>query len=170
MPCLVAHIALGWIIYLVLHMRYEGVERYRAVILLGSILPDAKVFLAAPMMFFNMNAAESIMVVMHSPLGAFLLGVFTASFFKDFKVVLALFVIGIASHFALDITMYPFGGVHHYLLLYPLSYEPIGIEAFWAVDCLTLGLVILAIIMTLLIKFFINNKRKWKIIKKYYLE
>ena len=159
MPCLVAHIALGWIIYQVLRVKCEGVEKYRAVILLGSILPDAKVF-AAPMMFFNLSAAESIMVVMHSPLGAFLLGVFIASFFKDFRIVLILFAIGIASHFALDITMYPHGGVNHYLLLYPLSYEPVGIEAFRATDYLTYGLVIAAVITSAGHAFQIKKKLK----------
>lgn len=126
MPSLLAHLFLGMML-----ARVFRVKR-RALLLFGAILPDIKVFLYAPAtLLLGLSSANALIIPIHSPFGGLLLSVFFASLLRkgSMKESLWLLCLGVAAHFALDASIYPFYGIEHYLLLYPASWETYGIEA-----------------------------------------
>jgi hypothetical protein len=125
MPSLLAHIFLGMLLALVFRVKN------RSILLFGAILPDIKIFLyllSTPLL--GLSAANSLIVPVHSPFGSFLLALFFASLLPRALYARNLFLLclGIASHFFLDASIYPFYGIEHYLLLYPLSWTAYGME------------------------------------------
>jgi len=145
MPSLLAHIFLGML------LAYLFRVKEKSVLLLGAILPDIKIFLyllAAPLL--GLSAANSLIIPVHSPFGSLLLALFFASLLPKggYKRDLFLLCLGVASHFALDASIYPFYGIEHYLLLYPFSWSIYGIAAMGCIYLFNiLGLFVLSAIM-----------------------
>jgi membrane-bound metal-dependent hydrolase YbcI (DUF457 family) len=135
MASLLAHIGLGLIVALILR------TNKKSLVLFGSILPDIKIFLyalATPTL--GLTAANELIIPIHSPLGGLLLAVFFSSLLpkERFREAMLLMVAGLCCHFILDASIYPFSGIEHYLLLYPFSWTPYGLEASEAVNIFTL--------------------------------
>ena len=125
MPSLLVHIFAGVLIAYLLKVRRKS------ILLFGAILPDIKIFLylvATPLL--GISAANSMIIPIHSPFGSLLLCVFFAVLLpkKEFRKNLSLLCLGIAAHYALDASIFPFYGIEHYLLLYPFSWQTFGIE------------------------------------------
>jgi hypothetical protein len=125
MPSLLAHIFLGMILAYVFRVKKKS------VLLFGAILPDIKIFLyllATPLL--GLSAANSMIIPIHSVFGSLLLALFFASILPkaEYKRNLWLLSLGIAAHFVLDASIYPFYGIEHYLLLYPFSWSTYGVE------------------------------------------
>jgi hypothetical protein len=135
MPNLLAHLFLALIV-----SRLFSVKR-KSILLFGSFLPDIKTFVNIPAVpLLGLSGANSIIIPIHTPFGSMLLAVFFASLLpgKEFKTALGLLSIGIASHYLLDASMFPFSGIEHYLLFYPVSWRPVGIAAAGYVNYFTL--------------------------------
>jgi len=141
MPNLLAHVFLG----LVLSRLSSG--NGKSMIVFGSILPDIKIFvyaIATPTL--GLAEANALILPIHSPLGSLLLCAFFASLLpeKGFTEALFFLALGVSGHYLLDAAMFPVNGIEHYLLLYPLSWEPYGIETGHLTDYFTiLGLIVL---------------------------
>jgi membrane-bound metal-dependent hydrolase YbcI (DUF457 family) len=157
MPSLIAHIFLGMVLAYLFRLKKKS------VLLFGSILPDIKIFLyllATPLL--GLSAANSLIIPVHSPFGSLLLALFFASLLpkKGYKRNLFLLCLGVASHFALDASIYPFYGIEHYLLLYPFSWSVYGIEGMGYIYLFNiLGLFFLSAIM-------LNGWKKQGILKE----
>ena len=146
MPNWLIHLAAAWIIAEIFNLK-----EYRSVFLLGAVLPDAKTFAMALAPFTGITNAYALAVPVHTPAGTALLSVFTASLFNEkFKIIFSLLIIGALTHFALDLTMYPYYGADHYMLFYPLSWTQFGISLYSVTEYLTPILVILALSVTLI--------------------
>ncbi len=122
----------------------------RSILLLGSILPDAKVFLYPVVISISgLSDATAFIIPIHSPAGSLLLACFISSLFagKEFKGVFTLLTAGVAIHFLLDAMMYPLSGIEHYLLLFPFSWSIAGVNLPWLTDYLAVfNLIILGFI------------------------
>lgn len=124
MPDLCAHILLGLVI------AYVFSKERKSIALFGAILPDIKIFvyaLATPLL--GLTNTTALILPIHSPFGSLLLACFFASLMpaKDYKKTLFVLSLGVLSHHMLDAFMYPVNGIEHYLLLYPLTWEPYGL-------------------------------------------
>jgi hypothetical protein len=154
MPNWLVHLAVAWIIVEIFNLK-----KYRGVFLLGSVLPDAKTFAMALTPLAGITKAYALAIPVHTPIGTSLLAAFTAALFNEkFKKIFILLLLGSATHFALDITMYPYYGAGHYLLLYPFSWTQFGIPLYYLTEYLTPIVVIFAIAATLMRIKFNNNK------------
>ena len=146
MPNWLVHLAVAWIIVEIFNLK-----KYRSVFLLGAVLPDAKTFAFAMTPFIDITKAYALAMPIHTPVGTTLAAIFASALFNEkFKKIFILLLLGSAIHFALDITMYPYYGAGHYLLLYPFSWMQIGISQYYLTEYLTPIVVILAIAVTLI--------------------
>ncbi|MFZ2456421.1 MAG: hypothetical protein WAX07_08085 [Candidatus Altiarchaeia archaeon] len=145
MPSLLAHIFLG------IFLAYVFRVKKKSMLLFGAILPDIKIFLyllATPLL--GLSAANMLIVPVHSLFGSLLLALFFASLLPkdEYGRNLLLLCLGAAAHFTLDASIYPFYGIEHYLLLYPLSWSTYGIAAMDYIYSINmLGLFFLAAVM-----------------------
>jgi hypothetical protein len=125
MPSILAHIFLGLVVAYAL-----GIKK-KSLVLLGCMLPDAKIFLfALALPLLGPAQANALIIPIHTPAGSLLLGLFVSSLFakNNFLRHYKLLGLGIFTHYILDAAMFPFNGIEHYLLLYPLTWDIYGIE------------------------------------------
>jgi len=154
MPNWLVHLAVAWIIVEIFNLR-----RYRTVFLLGSVLPDAKMFAMLLSPVIGITNSYALALPVHTPFGTTLAAVFAAALFNEkFKKIFILLLLGSITHFALDATMYPYYGVGHYLLLYPFSWTQFGISMYYLTEYLTPVVVVLAVVGTLMRIKFNNSK------------
>jgi len=125
MPSILAHIFLGLIVAHVLRIKKKS------LVLLGCMLPDAKIFLfALALPALGPTQANALIIPIHTPAGSLMLSLFVSSLFakNNFLRYFKLMKLGIITHFILDAAMFPFNGIEHYLLLYPFTWQIFGIE------------------------------------------
>lgn len=146
MPNWLVHLAVAWIIVEIFNLK-----KYRSVFLLGAVLPDAKTFAMMLTPFIGITNAYALALPIHTPIGTTLAAVFAAALFNEkFKKIFILLLLGSATHFALDMTMYPYYGVGHYFLLYPFSWTQFGISLYCLTEYLTPIAIVLAVAVTLI--------------------
>ncbi len=155
MPNLLVHILIGLIIAYVLNIKRKS------IFLLGSILPDIKIFPEAIIFFlsgFDIDKATAFITPIHTPIGSILLAIFISSLFSkhELKQALLLLVSGCFIHLFLDSLMYPFYSLEHYLILYPFSWEAIGIGTGRTIEYLTIFSLVAASFY-LIYRNFISN-------------
>lgn len=129
MPEILFHIAFGYILYKLVDyfLNFREKNIYLFLFLLGSLIPDIKIFVSWITYFISGNEDLTFfsMFVTHNIFGSFLISLFLSAtlFRKIFLKSLTILTIGFFGHFFLDISQYPFAHVNHLLLLYPLSGE-----------------------------------------------
>lgn len=147
MPNLLVHLTLGLVIAKILK-----VEK-KSILLLGSFLPDIKVFFYPIIIITSgLSDANAFILSFSSPFGSLLLALSLASLFprKEFLKVFGLLGVGIIGHGSIDILMFPLYGIEHYLLFYPVSWEPVGINANWFIEWMSLFSIIWVLLILLL--------------------
>jgi len=135
MPSLLVHLAAGLIIVKILNLKRKS------ILLFGSFLPDIKAFFyPAIILIAGLSEANAFIIPLCSPIGSLLLALFFSSLFprEEFIKVFGMLMIGAISHLVLDMLMYPCYGIEHYLPLYPFSWEPIGINANWLIELVSI--------------------------------
>lgn len=146
MPNLLVHLTFSLIIAKILNL-----ER-KSILLFGSFLPDIKAFFYPVIILISGLAdANAFILPIGSPIGSLLLGLFFSSLFpkEEFKKVFGLLSIGVISHIALDMMMFPLYGIEHYLPFYPFSWEPIGMNTNWLLEWMSILCLIWVILMAL---------------------
>lgn len=121
MPDWITHILVAWSLCTILGFKYKQFNPGNtAIAMIGALLPDmVKIYI--PIQLFTGNDISVFVAPFHMPLGSLILaGMFTL-FFKEKKIIYLFLVLGIVTHFALDLLMiYSGGGIY---LLYPLSFN-----------------------------------------------
>lgn len=132
MPDWLTHILVVWSLCTVLGFRYkEFTSGNTALAMLGALLPDA-VKIAIPLQFLTGYDLSVLFTTLHTPLGSSLLAAMLGLLFKDKKSAFLFLLLGILTHFALDLLMsYYSGGIY---LLYPLSWTQWQIGVISTVD------------------------------------
>ena len=132
MPDWFTHVLVAWSLCTVLGFRYKEFNSENTVIaMLGALLPDA-VKIAIPIQFLSGHDPSTMVATIHTPLGSLILGATLSLLFKDKKTVFLFLLLGILTHFALDILMsYYSGGTY---LLYPFSWNQWQIGLISTVD------------------------------------
>jgi hypothetical protein len=132
MPDWLTHILVAWSLCTILGFRYkEFTSENTALAMLGALLPDA-VKIAIPLQFLSGHDLSVLVTTLHTPVGASILAAMLSLLFKDKKTVFLFLLLGILTHFALDLLMsYYSGGIY---LLYPLSWTQWQIGLISTVD------------------------------------
>jgi len=149
MPNLLVHLTAGLIIARILNLKRKS------ILLFGSFLPDIKAFFYPVIIAISgLSEANAFILPICSPIGSLLLALFFSSLFprEEFGKVFSMLMIGAISHLALDMLMYPCYGIEHYLLLYPFSWEPIGVNANFFIEVISI-LCLMGVVLTILNKF-----------------
>lgn len=133
LPDLIAHLAVGYLA--------SGILRSdKALVLLGSILPDIKIasFLLAPLMDDATRGA--MFYALDAPVIFLPLALIGSAFFANRKMAFGCLSLGILLHLALDSMQYKFGG--GILPLFPLDVKRYSLGFFWQDDyTITVALV-----------------------------
>lgn len=161
MPNLLVHLAVGFVIAKILK-----VEK-KSILLLGSFLPDIKVFFyPIIIMTSGLSDANAFILSFSSPIGSLLLALFLSSLFpsREFSRVFGLLSVGVISHIFMDMLMFPLYGIEHYLLFYPFSWEPVGVNANWLIERISI-LSLIGVVLMVLLQMF-EKIFQWKIVLK----
>ncbi len=151
MPDWLAHIAFAFVLSAVLGLRF-GIfreNRYIVVVMVGSLVPDLfKITILFDWMGYEVG---EFLAPLHTPAGALLSAGIISLLFYGTMLVFSLLLVGVASHFALDLLLgHVSGGM---LMLFPFSWQgyQLGLiqsDNYW----ITLVLVALALILLLFTK------------------
>lgn len=160
MPDWLTHILVVWSLCTVLGFRYkEFTSGNTALAMLGALLPDA-VKIAIPLQFLTGYDLSVLFTTLHTPLGSSLLAAMLGLLFKDKKSAFLFLLLGILTHFALDLLMsYYSGGIY---LLYPLSWTQWQIGVISTVDYkISLLAIVISIYVYLVARIRNSITKSW---------
>jgi membrane-bound metal-dependent hydrolase YbcI (DUF457 family) len=122
MPDLLTHIMAGYMV--------SDIRGYdKALFLLGSVLPDAKITYRLFEPFMSDQMSYSFFYVFDTPIVFLPLALMLSVFFNDRIEAFKCFSLAVLLHLALDSLQYKFGG--GVPLLYPLSFQRFSLGLFW---------------------------------------
>lgn len=155
MPDWVTHILVAWMLCTILSFKYEQINpAYTVVCMVGALIPDIYK-IVIPLGLVGIHA-ENFFMPFHLPAGSLIIASIFTLFFKDHKkLVLSLLVLGVTTHYALDLLIINLnGGIY---LLFPFSWS------YWQFDIIPdddLNITILAIGLTLVVYVITSWVRK----------
>ncbi|OEC86068.1 MULTISPECIES: metal-dependent hydrolase [Methanobacterium] len=146
MPDWITHLLAAWMICTILSFKYKQINpAYTVVCMAGALIPDLfKVVIPLGFMGFKM---ENYLMPVHLPIGSLIIAcIFTLFFKENRKLVLSLLVLGVMTHYALDLLLINLGG--GMALLFPLSWTK------WTLNIIPdddLNITILAVGLTMVV-------------------
>ena len=149
------HILTAWTVSTLLGFRFKQfTQPYSAIVILGALIPDLyKIHYLFELIGLQLG---SYFMFIHLPIGSLLIAGIIVQFFERRKFVYFLLVLGIFTHFALDLLLFS-GGMS---LLYPLSLAKYQIGIISATDP---NITTLSIIIALVVYLFyrkVNLQKK----------
>ena len=157
MPDWITHLLVAWMICTILSFKYKQINpAYTVVCMAGALIPDTfKIVIPLGIMGIK---AENILMPFHLPLGSLIIASFFTLFFKERKkLVMSLLVLGVATHYALDLLLINLDGGME--LLFPFSWNS------WALNVIPdddYHITILAIGLALVVysvSFWVRKRR-----------
>ena len=157
MPDWITHLLAAWMICTILSFKYKQINpAYTVVCMVGALIPDTfKIVIPLGIMGIK---AENILMPFHLPIGSLIIASLFTLFFKDHKkLVLTLLVLGVATHYALDLLLINLDGGME--LLFPFSWNS------WALNVIPdddYHITILAIGLALVVysvSFWVRKRR-----------
>jgi hypothetical protein len=149
MPDWLTHIVVAWSLCTIIGFRYKEFNPGNtAIVMLGALLPDA-VKLAIPIQFLTGYDLSVLLTTIHMPVGSFILAAMLSLLFKEKRSIFLFLLLGILTHFGLDLLMgFYSGGIY---LLYPLYWNQWQIGLISTVDYkISLLAIIIAIYVYLI--------------------
>ena len=150
MPDWITHLLAAWMLCTILSFRYKQINpAYTVVCMAGALIPDT-FKIVIPLGLFGINI-QNVIMPFHLPVGSLAIaGLFTL-FFKDHKkLVLSLLVLGVATHYALDLLLTNLGG--GMALLFPFSWKTWAFNFIpdddWHITLLAMGLTAVVYVVT----------------------
>jgi hypothetical protein len=119
MPDWVTHIVVAWTACIILGLKYKQFDTENIIIvLIGSLIPDIfKLYLPLEVLgIYSMNFIAPI----HMPIGSLIIATISSLFFKEKKLIFMFLILGIITHYSLDLLLtHVSGGIY---LLFPFSW------------------------------------------------
>lgn len=149
MPDWITHVLVAWTLVTVLGFRYKQFSQSNAaIVVLGALIPDIyKITLILDPFRVYM---DSFLTPIHLPIGSLLIAATFSLFFVKSKSIFLFLILGIGTHFALDLLLFGAGME----LLYPLS--PLKFEI-GIISVTDYSITIISIVLALIV-FFIYKK------------
>ena len=158
MPDWITHILAAWMICTILSLKYKQINpAYTVVCMAGALIPDTfKIVIPLGLMGIK---AENFLMPMHLPVGSLIIAsIFTLFFKEKKKLVLSLLLLGVATHYALDLLLTNLGG--GMAMLFPFSWDTWALNIIpdddWHITLLAMGLAVVVYVVTSWFKKRIN--------------
>ncbi len=153
------HVLLGWVAVELISIKYPWAMKYRALVLVGAILPDIGNF-AVLMGETGANELYYLFMPLHSIVGSLLLvGVLTMIFKGEYrKKVFLLLTAGVATHLAADYFIIFLDG--KVPLFFPFTFEKVGYDLFLQEGRGFLIVALVAVVVTVLRRKQVERKLK----------
>ncbi len=153
------HVLLGWVAVELISIKYPWAMKYRALVLVGAILPDIGNF-AVLMGETGANELYYLFMPLHSIVGSLLLvGVLTMIFKGEYrKKVFLLLTAGVATHLAADYFIIFLDG--KVPLFFPFTFEKVGYDLFLQAGRGFLIVALVAVVVTVLRRKQVERKLK----------
>ena len=154
MPDWITHLLAAWMICTILSFKYKQINpAYTVICMAGALIPDTYK-IVIPLGLFGINA-QNIIMPFHLPLGSLIIASFFTLFFKDHKkLVLSLLVLGVATHYALDLLLINLNG--GMVLLFPFSWNSWALNIIpdddYHITILAMGLTVVIYVVTSLVR------------------
>jgi len=148
MPDWITHLLAAWMLCTILSFKYKEINpAYTVVCMAGALIPDLfKITIPLGSMGIKV---ENFLMPVHLPIGSLIIaGIFTLFFKENKKLVLSLLVLGVATHYALDLLLINLNGGMK--LLFPLSWNS------WTLNIIPdddLNITILAVGLAMVVYF-----------------
>lgn len=158
MPDWITHIAAAYILCTILGFKYREFNMATTVLaMVGSVLPDV-VKLGLIPDFLGYDIWDHIWVV-HLPVGSLIIAGMVSLFFNDKKKAFMFLVLGVATHYALDLLLFNVsGGI---ALFYPFYWGEWQLNLFTTDNYyVTLFALLLALLVYLIFRFRVNKSSK----------
>jgi hypothetical protein len=145
MPDWVAHVLVAWSLCTVLGFKFKQFDTPNTIIaMFGSILPDIfKVII--PLQYFGVYI-EDLIYPIHLPIGSIIIATIMALFFKERKIVFMFLLLGISTHYILDLFLVNLNGGMS--ILFPFTWEKLQ---FGIIPVDDYNITIITVILALLI-------------------
>jgi hypothetical protein len=160
MPDWITHLLAAWMICTILSFKYKQINpAYTVVCMAGALIPDTfKIVIPLGLMGIRV---DDILMPFHLPAGSLIIASIFTLFFKDNKkLVLSLLVLGVATHYALDLLLTNLNGGME--MLFPFSWNSWTLNVIpdddWHITLLAVGLAL--IIYFVSVRFRKNNELK----------
>jgi hypothetical protein len=116
MPDWITHVLVVWTLCTVLGFRFKQFSQQNiAVVIMGALIPDIfKIYLVLRLIGIQ---AESFLTPIHLPVGSIVVAGIISLFFTDKRLIFFLLILGISTHYILDLLIFN-GGIS---LLYPFT-------------------------------------------------
>ena len=156
MPDWITHILVAWTLCTILSFKYKQFNPANtAICMVGALIPDTfKVVIPLGLMHIH---AENFLMPLHLPVGSIIVASIFALFFKERKIVVSFLLLGVLTHYALDLLLTNLNG--GMAMLFPFSWSA------WQLDLIPdddFHITILAIILAAsvyLISFWFKKTR-----------
>lgn len=120
MPDWITHILVAWTLCTILGFKYKQFNPANtAVCMVGALIPDT-FKIVIPLGFMSIHA-ENLLMPFHLPIGSFIIASIFTLFFKERKLILSFLVLGVLTHYALDLLLTNLNG--GMALLFPFSWS-----------------------------------------------
>ncbi len=145
MPDWITHILVAWTLCTILGFKYKQFNPANtAVCMAGALIPDT-FKIVIPLGFMGIHA-ENFLMPLHMPVGSIIVASIFTLFFKERKIVLSFLLLGVLTHYALDLLLTNLNsGIY---LLFPFSWNS------WQLDIIPdddFHITIVAIILAVLV-------------------
>lgn len=120
MPDWITHVLTAWTLCTVLSFKYKQFNSANtAICIAGSLIPDTfKIII--PLGYMGMHI-ENFIAPLHLPIGSFIIASLFSLLFKEKKLVLSFLLLGVLTHYALDLLLTNLsGGIY---LLFPFTWN-----------------------------------------------
>ncbi|MGB9980311.1 metal-dependent hydrolase [Methanobacterium sp.] len=116
MPDWITHILIPWTFFTILGFKFKQFSQQNiAVVIMGALVPDIfKIYLVLNQIGIHV---EDFFTPIHSPVGSILIASIISLFFIERRLIFIFLVLGISTHYALDLLLFN-GGMY---LLYPFN-------------------------------------------------
>lgn len=120
MPDWITHILTAWSICILLGFKFKQLNSENTVLCMaGALIPDI-VKISIPLLYFNIYSYYWL-AALHTPAGSLVVASIFSLFFKNKGVALILFILGLSTHYMLDLLLIDMNsGIY---LLYPFSWS-----------------------------------------------
>ena len=155
MPDWVAHIAAAYIICAVLAFRYRQFNTPNMVlVMVGAVLPDlVKVAMIGDVLGYSY---WDLIWPMHLPVGSLLIAGMASLLFKERKTAFLFFILGVATHYILDLLLYNVSG--GLALLFPFYWGTWQLDLFTTENYYFTLAVLLVALAVYLISYWSRNR------------
>lgn len=162
MPDWITHILAAWMICTILSFKYKQINpAYTVVCMVGALIPDIyKITIPLGVMGIH---AENFFMPLHLPMGSLITAsIFTLFFKEQKKLVLSLLLLGVATHYTLDLLLINLNG--GMIMLFPFSWDTWAVNVVpnddWHITLFAIGLAVVVYFVSYWFKNRKNNLDK----------